>query len=71
MEAKADARKRKKDGEIVTKQPRVVGPRCSSNACGKALNRLCRHIKEEARRKMFEEFWQLINWAQLGSVSGL
>ncbi len=64
MEGKAYVSKRKKDGEIVTKQPRAVGPRCTSNACRKASNRLCNEINEEARKKVFDEFWQDMNWAQ-------
>ncbi|KAI3361346.1 hypothetical protein L3Q82_013525 [Scortum barcoo] len=64
MEGKAYVSKRKKDGEMVTKQPRAVGPRCTSNACRKASNRLCHEISEEARKKMFDEFWQHMNWAQ-------
>ncbi|XP_036931446.1 uncharacterized protein LOC119006636 isoform X5 [Acanthopagrus latus] len=64
MEGKAYASKRKKDGELVTKQPRAVGPRCTSNACKKASNRLCNEINEEARKRVFEEFWQHMNWTQ-------
>ncbi|XP_042346370.1 uncharacterized protein LOC121946032 [Plectropomus leopardus] len=64
MEGKAYVSKRKKDGEAVTKQPRAVGPRCTSNACKKASNRLCNEINEEARKKVFDEFWQHMNWAQ-------
>lgn len=64
MEGKAYVSKRKKDGEVVTKQPRAIGPRCTSNACRKASNRLCNDINEEARRKVFDEFWQHMNWAQ-------
>lgn len=64
MEGKAYASKRKKDGAIVTKQPRAVGPRCTSNACKKASSRLCGEISDEARKRVFEEFWQHMNWAQ-------
>ncbi|XP_023262942.1 uncharacterized protein LOC111655690 isoform X1 [Seriola lalandi dorsalis] len=64
MEGKEYLSKRKKDGEIVTKQPRAVGPRCTSNACKKASNRLCNEINEETRKKVFDEFWQHMNWAQ-------
>ncbi|XP_059195562.1 uncharacterized protein LOC131976512 [Centropristis striata] len=64
MEGKAYVSKRKKDGEVVTKQPRAIGPRCTSNACKKASNRLCNDIDEEARRKVFDDFWQHMNWAQ-------
>ncbi|TKS82538.1 hypothetical protein D9C73_016647 [Collichthys lucidus] len=64
MEGKAYVSKRKKDGEVVTKQPRAVGPRCNSTACKKASNRLCNEINEEVRRKVFDEFWQDMNWAQ-------
>ncbi|XP_070823274.1 uncharacterized protein [Chaetodon trifascialis] len=64
MEGKSYVSKRKKDGEIVTKQPRTVGPRCTSNACRKASNRLCGEINEEARKKAFDEFWQHKNWTQ-------
>lgn len=64
MEGKAYVSKRKKDGETVTKQPRAVGPRCTSNACKKATSRLCSEINEEARKKVFDEFWQHMNWAQ-------
>ncbi|KAE8289204.1 hypothetical protein D5F01_LYC13084 [Larimichthys crocea] len=64
MEGKAYVSKRKKDGEVVTKQPRAVGPRCTSTACKKASNRLCNEINEEARKKVFDEFWQDMNWAQ-------
>ncbi|XP_038566586.1 uncharacterized protein LOC119897096 isoform X1 [Micropterus salmoides] len=64
MEGKAYTSKRKKDGKIVTKQPRAMGPRCSSNACQKASNRLCSEINEEARQKVFNEFWCDMNWTQ-------
>ncbi|KAG7216492.1 hypothetical protein INR49_001978 [Caranx melampygus] len=64
MEGKAYLSKRKRDGEIVAKRPRTMGPRCTSNACRKASNRLCSEINEEARKKVFEEFWQHMNWAQ-------
>lgn len=64
MEGKAYVSKRKKDGESVTKQPRAVGPRCTSNACKKSSSRLCSEINEEARKKVFDEFWQHMNWAQ-------
>lgn len=64
MEGKAYVSKRKKDGEIVTKQPRAVGPRCTSNACKKASNRLCNEINEQARNRVFDEFWQHMNWTQ-------
>ncbi|XP_068558270.1 uncharacterized protein [Cebidichthys violaceus] len=64
MEGKAYVSKRKKDGEVVTKHPRAVGPRCASNACKKASNRLCNEMDEEAREKVFDEFWQRMNWSQ-------
>ncbi|XP_051263630.1 uncharacterized protein LOC127367642 isoform X1 [Dicentrarchus labrax] len=64
MEGKAYQSKRKRDGEIVTKQPRAVGPRCTSNACKKASNRLCNEINEDTRKKVFDDFWQHMNWAQ-------
>ncbi|XP_067456786.1 uncharacterized protein [Thunnus thynnus] len=64
MEGKAYVSKRKKDGEVVTKQPRAMGPRCTSNACKKASNRLCNEINEDTRKKVFDEFWQHMNWAQ-------
>ncbi|XP_074539066.1 uncharacterized protein LOC141800433 isoform X2 [Halichoeres trimaculatus] len=64
MEGKAYVSKRKLDGVIVTKQPRAVGPRCTSTVCKKALNRLCNEIDEDERKKVFDEFWQRMNWAQ-------
>ncbi|XP_054477370.1 uncharacterized protein LOC129109358 [Anoplopoma fimbria] len=64
MEGKAYVSKRKKDGKVVTKHPRAIGPRCTSNACKKASNRLCNEIDEEARKTVFDEFWQGMNWAQ-------
>nr|XP_020465340.1 uncharacterized protein LOC109965575 isoform X2 [Monopterus albus] len=64
MEGKAYVSKRKRDGEIVTKQLRAMGPRCTSHACRKASNRLCSEISEETRNKVFNEFWQHMNWAQ-------
>ncbi|XP_032373999.1 uncharacterized protein LOC116690887 [Etheostoma spectabile] len=64
MEGKSYVSKRKKDGEVVTKQPRAMGPRCTSNACKKASNRLCNEINEETRKKVFDEFWQQMDWAQ-------
>lgn len=64
MEGKSYVSKRKKDGEIVTKHPRAIGPRCTSDACKKATNRLCSEITEETRKKVFNEFWQRMNWAQ-------
>ncbi|XP_056142971.1 uncharacterized protein LOC130118550 [Lampris incognitus] len=72
MEGKAYISKRKKDGKTVTKQPRAIGPRCTSNACKKASNRLCNDISEEGRKKLFNDFWQRMNWAQRKVyVSGL
>lgn len=64
MEGKAYISKRKKDGETVTKQPREMGPRCTSNACKKASNRFCYEIDDVARKQVFDEFWQRMNWAQ-------
>ncbi|XP_033958971.1 uncharacterized protein [Pseudochaenichthys georgianus] len=64
MEGKSYVSKRKKDGEEVIKQPRSIGPRCTSNACKKTTNRLCNEINEEARKKMFDDFWEHMNWAQ-------
>nr|XP_020496085.1 uncharacterized protein LOC109988839 [Labrus bergylta] len=64
MEGKMYASKRKKDGEIVTKQPRTVGPRCTSSVCKKAFNRLCDEIDEDVRKKLFDEFWHGMNWPQ-------
>ncbi|XP_026173581.1 uncharacterized protein LOC113136762 [Mastacembelus armatus] len=64
MEGKAYVSKRRRDGEIVTKQPRAMGPGCTSKACKKASNRLCNEINEETRKKVFDEFWQHMNWAQ-------
>ncbi|XP_041649406.1 uncharacterized protein LOC121513614 isoform X2 [Cheilinus undulatus] len=64
MEGKAYTSKRKKDGEIVTKQPRAVGPRCTSSLCKKACNRLCNEIEEGVRKRLFDEFWQCMSWAQ-------
>ncbi|KAM7382990.1 hypothetical protein PAMP_002680 [Pampus punctatissimus] len=64
MEGKAYVSKQKKNGEVVTKQPREMGPRCTSNACKKASNRLCNEISEDTRKKVFDEFWQRMNWAQ-------
>ncbi|XP_063343475.1 uncharacterized protein LOC134637072 isoform X2 [Pelmatolapia mariae] len=64
MEGKSYVSKCKKDGEIVTKHPRAIGPRCTSDACKKATNRLCSEITEETRKKVFNEFWQHMNWAQ-------
>ncbi|XP_047454847.1 uncharacterized protein LOC125016409 isoform X2 [Mugil cephalus] len=64
MEGKSYVSKRKRDGEIVTKQPRAMGPRCDSDACRKASNRLCGEIGEEARERVFAEFWQRMNWSQ-------
>lgn len=64
MEGKSYVSKRKEDGEIVRKQPRAMGPRCDSNACKKATSRLCCEMNEEDRKKVFDEFWQRMNWAQ-------
>ncbi|KAM4601049.1 uncharacterized protein ACJ7VT_020896 [Polymixia lowei] len=64
MEGKAYVSKRKKDGEAVTKKQRAMGSRCTSSACKKASNRLCSDIGEEARKRMFDEFWERMNWAQ-------
>lgn len=64
MEGKAYISKRKRDGETVTKQPREMGPRCTSHACKKASNRFCSEIDEVARKKVFDEFWQRMNWPQ-------
>ncbi|XP_030015125.1 uncharacterized protein LOC115436402 isoform X2 [Sphaeramia orbicularis] len=64
MEGKAYVSKRKKDGEIVTKQPRSMGPTCTSGACKRASNRFCGQIPEEAREKVFNDFWQHMTWAQ-------
>lgn len=65
MEGKSYGSKcKKKDGEIVTKQPRAMGPSCTSNPRKKATSRLCCEMNEEARKKVFHEFWQRMNWAQ-------
>ncbi|XP_074508789.1 uncharacterized protein LOC141778426 isoform X1 [Sebastes fasciatus] len=64
MEGKSYVSKRKRDGKVVTKHSRAIGPRCTSNACRKASNRLCNEINEEARRQVFDEFWQHMDWTQ-------
>ncbi|XP_029928354.1 uncharacterized protein LOC115373878 [Myripristis murdjan] len=64
MEGKEYVSKRKKDGETVIKQPREMGPRCTSSTCKKVSNRLCSDITEETRKRLFDEFWQRMNWAQ-------
>lgn len=64
MEGKSYISKRKKDGQAVTKQPRTIGPRCTSSACKRASNRFCNNISEEIRKRLFNEFWQRMNWSQ-------
>lgn len=64
MEGKEYISKRKKDGETVVKQPREMGSRCTSSTCKKVSNRLCSDITEETRKRLFDEFWQHMNWAQ-------
>lgn len=50
--------------EEVTKEPRVMGPRCQSAACVKSSKHHCSKIGEADREKVFKRFWENMNWEE-------
>lgn len=52
-----------KDEEI-TKEPRVMRPRCRSAACVKSSKHHYSKIGEADREKIFKSFWENMNWEE-------
>ncbi|CAM4665805.1 unnamed protein product [Leuciscus chuanchicus] len=54
---------KQKQKEIM-REPRAIGPRCSSAACVKSAKHHCSAIGEPERNKIFNEFWQHMTWEE-------
>ncbi|GAA6090909.1 uncharacterized protein LOC125141393 [Tachysurus ichikawai] len=52
---------KQKEKEIM-KEPRAMGPRCSSAACAKSAKHHCSAIGEPERNSIFNYFWQHMTW---------
>ncbi|XP_055383783.1 uncharacterized protein LOC129613653 [Condylostylus longicornis] len=50
------------DGDDIGKKQ--MGPTCRSAYCVESDFRFCSTFTEDTRRKIFEEFWQILNWDQ-------
>lgn len=48
----------------VKKAPRKIGPPCSSNECRRVKTRVCPHILEADRQRLFTNFWHHMDWKQ-------
>ncbi|CAM4467625.1 unnamed protein product [Leuciscus chuanchicus] len=46
------------------REPRAIGPRCSSAACAKSAKHHCSAIGEPERNNIFNEFWQHMTWEE-------
>ncbi len=52
---------KQKQKEIM-REPRAMGPRCSSAACAKSAKHHCSAIGEPERNNIFNDFWQHMTW---------
>lgn len=48
----------------VMRGARVMGATCTSKMCVKSASRKCNFFTEESRKKIFETFWNDLNWDQ-------
>nr|CAI5849145.1 unnamed protein product [Callosobruchus analis] len=56
----------------ILKKKRQLGQACSSKLCSKAQSRYCNEFTQEDRLKIFENFWENMDWGQKKIfVSGL
>ena len=55
-------RKKTDEGELVTREPRVMSGRCCSHQCEKRKNRCCNDIDDDSRRAIFTDFWSTMDW---------
>lgn len=44
------------------KEPKNMGPSCSSILCGKWKTQICSRIIEEERNGLLNQFWKTMNW---------
>ncbi|XP_050993142.1 uncharacterized protein LOC127182077 [Labeo rohita] len=54
---------KQKQKEIM-REPRAIGPRCSSAACAKSAKHHCSAIGTPERNNIFNEFWQHMTWEE-------
>ncbi|KAG5277858.1 hypothetical protein AALO_G00092150 [Alosa alosa] len=50
--------------EELLKEPRLIGPRCTSVACEKSSKHHCSEITEADRDKIFKNFWENMTWEE-------
>ncbi|XP_076137473.1 uncharacterized protein LOC143120111 isoform X4 [Alosa pseudoharengus] len=50
--------------EELLKEPRLIGPRCTSVACEKSSKHHCSEITEADREKIFKNFWENMTWEE-------
>ncbi len=48
----------KQKQQEIMREPRAMGPRCSSAACAKSAKHHCSAIGEHERNNIFNDFWQ-------------
>ena len=48
----------------IMREPRAMGPRCSSAACVKSAKHHCSAISEPERSNIFKDFWQHMTWEE-------
>lgn len=67
MEGKPYMGYSRKDGKVsynIPREARKLGPACKSKECVRVKNKHCSKITEEARLKIFKNFWDEMNWDQ-------
>lgn len=60
-EDKAYLGRKKGEGEVKRK-PSNMGPGCVSEGCRRSSKRSCNAICDEDREKIFQYFWQTLDW---------
>ncbi|CAH1099730.1 unnamed protein product [Psylliodes chrysocephalus] len=58
---------RTKDGKVFhnkMRQPKTMGPSCTSSKCVKYKTRFCNTINMETRKVIFNKFWKELEWDQ-------
>ena len=54
----------KQKQEEIRREPRAMGPGCSSAACAKSGKHHCNAISELERNNIFKDFWQHMTWEE-------
>ncbi len=54
----------KQKQQEIMREPRAMGPRCSSAACAKSAKHHCSAIGEPERNNIFNDFWQHMTWEE-------